>query len=131
MERAANNGDRDAVRRPRSPGTSAGCSVGARRAVTVLAFAFVLAIALAAPPAATPVPVVLATDIAGDVGLAEASTAASTLGGAALVALDTVTDGGWRPGARGASRLRATAPPLSLAACEPLGPHSGRAPPLA
>jgi hypothetical protein len=102
-----------------------------RRALTVLALAFVLAVALAASPAGT-APLVVAIDVnPGGVGLAEARAPGDAPGADALLTLDAVVTGGWRPSAPGASPLRVTPSAFLRADDWPRCCHSGRAPPLA
>lgn len=100
--------------------------------LTVLSFALLFAGWLAAslmPPSISAA--VTSCFEPAEPGLAEAGTAAPTVDGDAVVAVDAITKTGWRLGAPGASRIMATPPALSAASCDPLGAHSGRAPPLA
>ena len=100
--------------------------------LTVLSFALVLAGLLAAsltPPSISAA--VTSCLEPAELRFAEAGAAAPTVDGDAVVVVDAITKAAWRLCAPGASRFMATPPALSAASCDPLGAHSGRAPPLA
>ena len=95
-------------------------------------FAFILAGLVAASLAPWPIPAaVTSCPEPAERTLAEAGAAHPSLHGDVAVAVDAITQGGWKPCTPDASRFMATALALPHASCDPLGAHIGRAPPRA
>lgn len=95
-------------------------------------FVFILAGLLAASLAPWSGPAVVAScPEPAERALAETRAAMPTLHGDVAVAVDAITQSGWKPCALDASRFMAAAPAVPRTDCDPLGAHSGRAPPLA
>jgi hypothetical protein len=94
-------------------------------------FAFILAGLLAASLAPWPIPAAVATcPESAERVLAEAGAVTPSLHDDAAVAVDAITQSGWKPCAPDASRVMAASPALLQADGDPLGAHAGRAPPL-
>jgi hypothetical protein len=86
---------------------------------------------LAASLSPWPIPAVVTTCIEpADLGLADAGNAPSAIDDDAVVGGDAIGKTGSRPGVPASSSAVATASVLAPADCDPLGVHSGRAPPL-
>jgi hypothetical protein len=94
-------------------------------------FAFVLAALLAASVAPWPIPAAVAScPEPAERALAEAGAVAPSLHGDVAVAVDAITQNGWKPWTPDASGCMAASPALRHADFDPLGAHAGRAPPL-
>jgi len=95
-------------------------------------FAFILAALLAASLAPWPIPAAVAScPEPAERALVEAGAVTQSLHGDVAVAVDAISQSGWKPCTPDASRCMAASPALPHADCDPLGAHAGRAPPRA
>jgi hypothetical protein len=99
---------------------------------TVLFFASILTGLLAASLAPWPISAAVTSCLElSELSLSGAGASPPAIDGDAVIAVEALTKTSWKLCAPGASRFIATPPAVSRADCDPLGAHTGRAPPLA